>query len=170
MAHSTKFAGLLLVIMLVALLTGCGGDGSTPALNQNRRFRSLEFALTTPKTTYAHGEQVPMTFTVKNIGSQKVSMVGGDCEVFFKIRQGSLSFDPDIGCGASGYIIDLDPGQTKTYNLEWDQMDGHGSLVQAGQDTITVWLTAGNIDGTLLSKAETEQNLAANPIQIIVTP
>lgn len=157
------------VAFAVALLTGCGGgDGATDT--GNRRFRLLEFALTTPKTTYAHGEKVPMTFTVKNTGSQTVTVIGGGCVILFRITKGGQSFEPGIGCGAGAYTITFAPGETKIYDLAWDQNDNQGTLVQAGQDTITAWLTAGNIDGTMLSAAEAEQNLSASPIQILVVP
>ena len=54
------------------------------------------------------------------------------------------------------------------YRVTLDQRDNNGGFLPAGQDTIKVWSTAANINGILMTDAEAQQNLAANPVQITV--
>ena len=158
------------VLLISVLLSGCGEGNNTIAANQTGHFGSLEFALTTTKTTFTRGEQVPLIFTVKNTGSQTVNLVGGGCMTLFKVIQRGQDISPGFACGAGGYTFSLAPGETRTFNTTWDQKDPNGDLVPAGQDTITMWLTAGNVNGTQLTDLEAEQDLSSNPIQITVTP
>jgi hypothetical protein len=127
-------------------------------------------ALTTTKATFARGEQVPLTFQVKNDSSQAVTAIGGGCLSLYQIIQGGQDITPGVGCAASGFSVTLAPGETKTYNIVLDQRDNNGNFLPAGQDTIKVWFTATNVNGTRMTDSEAQQNLAANPIQITVTP
>ena len=86
------------------------------------------------------------------------------------MTQGGQNIGSSFNCGGGGFTLAIAPGETVTYNLVWDQKDDQATLVAAGKATITVWLTAGNIDLTQISVAEMEQTLAANPIQVTVTP
>lgn len=171
MLNRTTLWGFGFFALLISmLLSGCGDGNNTMAANQTGHFGSLEFALTTTKTTFARGEHVPLIFTVKNTGSQTVNLVGGGCMTLFKVVQAGRDISPGFACGAGGYTFSLAPGETRTFNETWDQKDPNGNLVPAGQDTITMWLTAGNVNGTDLTESETEQDLSSNPIRITVTP
>jgi hypothetical protein len=169
MFKGTLICGFFLAMILSLLLSGCGGGDSTTATG-NRRFGPLEFALTTTKTTFARGEQVPLTFTVKNTSQRTVTAIGGGCVDLWRVIQGGRDITPPSGCGAAGYMFTFAPGETKTFNDTLDLRDANNNIEPAGVDVITVWFTAGNINGTDMTDAQVEHNLAANPIQITVTP
>src|SRR5262245_61035140 len=110
MKHSLACAlALVLGVFLTALLVGCGGgDEGGP-----RQFGSLQFNLTSDKTTYARDEVVKLTFTVKNVGAQPVNAVEANCITRFKVTQGSRTIGPEPGgCGGGARTVTIAPGET----------------------------------------------------------
>jgi hypothetical protein len=153
------------IIVLSSFLVSCGGGSSSVSENPNtRRFGPFEFELTTTNTTFTRGESVPVTFAVRNVSSKTVNVVVPGCIILHKITLGSQDITPGINCAGDIQSYSFAPNETKTYT------DDYEHEVQAGQNTIKVWYHADNIDGTIMTDAQTEQNLYANPIQVTVAP
>ena len=175
---NTRFASFAFFVFAlpILLLTGCGGGSSstsatpvdTNSTTSTRTYNDLQFTLSTTKATF-RGEQVPLTFTVKNIGSQTISATGGGCNVLLRVLQGTQIIGPEpASCGAGGYTSTLNSGESKTYTTMWSQKDVNGNQVASGIYTLRVWTTAGNINGSDLTADQTETNLSAS-IQVTVS-
>jgi hypothetical protein len=164
-----------LSLMLSVLIAGCGGgNGSASALTTNssvpRSVRGLTFTLSTTRSTFARGEQVPLTLTITNTGTSPANAIGGGCNAMYKVIQGTHDITASLGCAQGGYMVTIAAGGTKTYTMLWNQRDDNGNVVSSGQDSITAWFTALNIDGTQYTAAEAQQQFTTNPVQITVAP
>jgi len=139
-----------------------------PVVSTPRQFGSLEFTLSATKAVYARGEQVPLTFTVKNVGTQTITATIGACDFFgTKVTQaGNLVWQKSGGCGASTVQVTIMPGETKTYSYAWDQKDLQGNSVGSGRYTIKSWFNGFN--EPTLPAGNQETNEFANPIDIII--
>jgi hypothetical protein len=81
---------IALIVALSALLTGCGGAGSggdNGPITTRRQFGALESTLTVPKRTFARGEYVPMTLTVRNTSNQPLEIVTSGSRYYGDVRQ-----------------------------------------------------------------------------------
>ena len=175
MDKSRKAAILPIAILLSALLSGCGGGNSTIAASNGsapRQSGSLEYALTTTKMTFAKGEQVSLTFTVRNVSMQTVNVELGTCDWFdTKVVNGSqVLWEKRLthGCGASVNPLSIAPGEIKTFNYSWPQTDQQGNPAPAGQYAIKSWFQPYNSTDPNLSPGNQEANEYAYPIQISV--
>ena len=175
MSRSMICGTSILVVLLPTLLAGCGeGDGTLSAINSNnqspRQVGSLEFTLMTTKATFTRGESVPLTFSVKNIGSQTEDARLGACDWFeTKVSSGSQAVWQEShthGCGSVVQPVSIAPGETKTYTYDWPQTDENRVQVPAGHYTLTSWYQPANTTDLPIENRET--NGAANPIQINV--
>ena len=171
MNRSVDYAVSIFIALLAVTLTGCGGGSGTTAVTA-RRFGSLEYTLTTTKTTFAHGEQVPLTFTVRNVGSQTINVILGACEPFdTKVTSGSAVVWQDSlthGCGTEVTFIAIAPGETKTYTYTWPQADQQGNQIPAGSYTLTSWYQAYSVTDATLSSGNQEVNEWAYPLHIVL--
>ena len=102
MSHISR--RLVLLSLTLLALGGCGGGDSSTGSGASP-YRSLTFTLTTTKASFATGEQVPLPFSVKNLGMRAVSIYGGGCLVWFRITQGSQTIDGVGGCSAAGWTF-----------------------------------------------------------------
>lgn len=161
-------SGLVLSVLL--LLAGCGGGGSS--MGSSRTFGTLEFVLTIPKTTFAPGETVPMTFTVRNSGSRAVITKHIGCEPAFLVYHDGQALKGTPFCGIDEFFeVTFSPGETKTYHLNWDQRSGDQELQSpAGQYSITAWLDAIAVDENQLTFTQARQELASNPVVFTIGP
>lgn len=158
-----------LFVVLALAVAGCGG-GSGPAAG-TRGFGPFELALSSPKTIYALGEQVPFSFTVKNVTSKTVTAVGGGCDVLLRIiTQDGQDVTHAPACAAAGFTVQLGPGETKEFLPLWDQKLDAGGFAPSGKDTIRAWINLKVIDGQDIPDAEIERDLSSNPLIITVTP
>jgi hypothetical protein len=127
--------------------------------------------LTTPKTSYARGEAIPLTFTVKNTGTTAVSttyftsatltiqaMLGN--QIIWYIPQGGFEPKP----------LTYAPGETKTLDTVWMEEDLNNRPAPSGAYIISAWIPAASVDGVMFTKEEVEANLAARPIQVTLQP
>ena len=163
--------GRIMPMILLTLLIGCGNGGGTTSATGARRFGSLEFKLTTPKTTYALGEQVSFAFSARNVGAQAVQTNADGCDRAFYVTQGGTRIAGVTGCASQDFASStIAPGDAKTNNFTWDQKDFQGNQVPPGQYAIVGWLDVVSIDGTLVSTDQARQNLASNPIQVTIGP
>lgn len=163
-----QFARLAVAMGLICmpLLSGCGGGGSS-------RFSMLQFGLSSTKAVYARGEAVPLTFTVKNTGTNPVAFVFGSGSTHtFKVEQsGQLVFQPFFGGGAVITQISLAAGETKALSdslTRWTQVDMQGNQVADGQYTIRAYLVECGVDGATVTAEEAERDLAAEPALITI--
>jgi hypothetical protein len=139
---STACAIFAATMLVSALLSGCGG-GNGATVPGNRRYQSLVLALTTPKTTYARGEPLPLTFEVRNVGLQAQTFTIGGCDFFdTRVTQGSRAVwqrSLSGGCGGSVATVEILPGDTKSYSYTWEQVDQQDVPVPPGHYTVKSW-------------------------------
>jgi hypothetical protein len=164
-------ASLCGLICFVMMLAGCGGgDGTGPApaaVTSTRQYQSLQFTLTT-RTAFRRGETVPMTFTVKNVGSQTVTAFLGPPEADAQVSQGGRQiwrWSDGKAFPAVVYNLSFAPGESKTYQLDWDQKDSQGDAVPSGTYALKPWFNTGRINGVPVSP---QQDLAAEPIEVVI--
>ena len=181
-------AGLAVAASLF-LLAGCGsGGGTSPSMSispplvvttpspsptptpspsptpdgpvsATGRYQDLVFTVTAPKRVYAHGEVVPLTFTVQNTGTTDAfsdyvfHRYLFDGEVKTPDGQTFLSTLVNRAGGGgnltSGRIV-YQAGQTITYQTEWYQT-GTQSLAMPGMYRVRAYMTVDNLNGNPVS-------------------
>ena len=154
--YSHRYAPI--VILLLGLTAGCGGSSSdqngsplTTTLSTTQtqdQQGALQLTLQAPQVTYNAGQDIPLTLTMKNNGSQNVngalSCVGYDLQV----TQGSTIIYDSNSSGAQpacARILDLTPGQSQTLSPDWNQTKTDGKSISRGTYTLTVYLDASGI-------------------------
>lgn len=170
----TVFIRCSAALTIAALLAGCGGGGGTaPApttLTSTGQFRSLQFTLAT-QSSFVQGQQVPFTFSMKNIGVQPVVIGVGPSPDFTITHNGQLVYQDSRMFGTiSGYNVrPFAPGETLNYDLTWSGKDLQDRVVPPGQYTLKVWARLGGVEGTTFtSEAMLEDSLTAPPVTITV--
>jgi hypothetical protein len=161
-------------LLILILLAGCGGGETSPAnglvRSPSRQFGNLEFSLSAPKTIYARGENVPLTFTVKNIGTQTITAdFGSPFPYTMQITQGKqvVREYPPGTTPMVGLRLTFAPGETKTFTKAWDQHYALQSLeASPGPYQVNAWLRADQIDSTSFPQEQAKVQLSANPINI----
>ena len=82
-SHPVKSILSLAVLMVNALLIGCGGGASNSngsITSTPRLFVPFEFAVSAPRVSYARGVKIPLTLVVKNIGEQSRYLTAEEME------------------------------------------------------------------------------------------
>jgi hypothetical protein len=159
-------------VALSALLSGCGSGGgdidNTAIPSVPRRFGSLEFTATATHSRYVPGTQVPLTLTVRNVGTQTAKIGVTGCQVAFDVMQrGQRIGPPPPDCPPSSVVASIAPGATQNFDTVWDQTDSQGRRVSVGSYAIDLWLTATSIDGVPVGP-DAKTNLSAEPILVLV--
>jgi hypothetical protein len=161
-------------LLILILLVGCGSGGTllvnSQARSLSRQFGNLEFNLSAPKTLYTRGENVPLTFTIKNISTQTVTAgFGSPFPYDIQVTQGKQvlwEFPPGT-VPVVALRLTFAPGETKTFTQAWDQ---HYSLqgpdAPPGPYQVHAWLRADQIDSASFLPEEAKVQLRANPINI----
>jgi hypothetical protein len=179
MRHNLRFCLGILIVLLPIFFAGCSGGNDSvavavPVNSMPRTVGALEFTVSTTRATFARGEQVPLTFSVRNIGTSTVHAILGACDYFdVRVSRGNQviwQLSRTHGCGGLILEVAIAPGETKTYTSEWPQTDQDDNPVPAGQYTITTWYQPYDPGSTDLPPGNQEVNESANPIQISVTP
>ena len=160
--------------MLATLLPGCGSGESAPdvPVTTTRVVGSLEFTLSVPKSNYTRGETVPVTLSVKNIGTVRFILEYSYASQFQVAKDGAIvtSFHEPPTPGGGVRDQPLDAGSTIVYQGEW-KTDAVNSV--AGNYSILGNLIAevrngeGNIRGEPIPAQNVDNN--ASPITVIVS-
>jgi len=136
-----------------------------------RQFGDLEFTLSAPKTMYARGENVPLTLSVKNVGTQTITAhFGSPVAQVLQVKQGSqVIWEFPQGTAAVGMTLTFAPGETRTFAQDWDQRYSQGGPTAApGPYQVEAWLNSLQIGNTLYTREVAQVQLNANPIGIAI--
>jgi hypothetical protein len=163
------------VMMLTALLIGCGGGElppSGPIVSTPRQFSPFQLTVSANRATYSRGEPIPLTLTVRNISTQPVTaisnfafFVGGRVTL-----HGRTVWDTTLGNHAAVIgNLSFQPGETRSFALNWDQTDLQGNSVAIGQYTLKLWFAPDTINGTDVSAQAAEANWSANDIAVTIS-
>jgi len=94
------------------------------------------------------------------------------CEYFdIKVAQGTQTvwqLSQTGGCGGDAKQISILPGETITFEADWDQKDQQGNPVPAGAYSVQTWFMGDNPDDPTLSPGHQEANEYANPVVITI--
>lgn len=168
--------GVMGALLAVGLLSGCDGGGSSTPLNNNlvtstpRTVGNLQFTLSADRTVYARNTPVNITFTIKNVSADPISVtyatVGPD---FVQIASGgTAAWSAQNGAGAPSQVLTFAAGETKTFTETWNQMNLQtGQQVRSGTYNVDAQLRATQINGATVV-AQASRDLAANTIQVTV--
>lgn len=171
----TKPYDLFLIWGAIAMMlfSGCGGNSTMqgPIISQARQFMNLEFRVSATKAAYNRGEEIPLTFTVKNLSAQTINATASNAGGYvIEVRQeGERVWYYPTGGGAMITPISIASGETKTYEVPWNQK--HiltNAEVASGQYTIRAWLDVAQVDNAGFTETEAATDLAANPIEITI--
>ncbi|NNM32459.1 MAG: hypothetical protein HKO53_05310 [Gemmatimonadetes bacterium] len=132
----------LLTLSLAAFLGGCSENSPTapvPTQTQNRVVSTdgaLELSLSTERASYTEGQSIPITFSVRNTGSQSTTYR------FNSTKQHDIRADEDDATvwrwahgrsfGRAITSITLKPGESRTWTEIWDQTSDAGDEVETG--------------------------------------
>ncbi|ANM30451.1 hypothetical protein ABI59_14040 [Acidobacteria bacterium Mor1] len=130
-------------ILVLALLTlaGCsGGSEMTQPANTSPSVSAqsgdVKISLSTDRQTYARGETINMTMKVKNEGSATMtySFVSGRQFDFSAVHSGGDLWNYSHGRNYTRgtTTVKIQPGETWTKAVSWDQIVNAGTLIPAG--------------------------------------
>ena len=165
-----------------SILTGCGGGSrpdnppapvaEVPATTRSQ-YGPLEFTQTTPKTVYNKGEEIVMTFTVKNVSPDAVLIipnVAGQGGTYKRISQNNQTiYSPFQGAGGGGvFTKTVAPGEVVTYTEGWLQNNDRGKQVPSGTYSFYVRLAAVGVGQTFVGETGADQLLGPPPIDVVI--
>ena len=179
MTQTTRRTALRTTLGLAALalfaLTGCGGgDGNVvaPVLTSTARSASnLELTVSLPKSTYARGEAVPFTMTVKNVSTQTVGVDYNSPSAYPLIKQGASLVWSSVSGVSSPRTTQLTPGQTLTFTGTWAQVNSSEAQVSAGNYTFQGWFDVAAVNGVVVGGVEQAlSTFYTNPVSFTILP
>ena len=130
-------------ILILALLTlaGCsGGSDMTQPANASPSVSAqsgdVKVSLSTDRQTYAHGETINMTMKVKNEGSSTITYsfpTGRQFDFSAVHSNGDLwNYSHGRNYTRASTSVQIQPGDTWTNAVSWDQIVNAGSLIPTG--------------------------------------
>ena len=180
---SLRMGVLCACVLLLGLLTGCGGgsssaSGNNPVTSTSRTSNGLQFTLSANKSRYAIGEVVQITLSVKNTSAQPITIAPSNYAlpdaIFKAIQNNQVSWTSPQG-GASGNSGLSNPnfmlaaGQTQATDVKWYQTsDVTNQQVAPGTYTLQAYLTTASVNGVPFTPEQAQASLAASPIQITI--
>ncbi|MBD3162504.1 MAG: hypothetical protein GF328_10395, partial [Candidatus Latescibacteria bacterium] len=106
---------------------------------------SLRYVLTIPAGPFTFGETVQMVFTITNFGGAMHRIhFPTDCHDWFGVFPDSCgpgepgcesAWAPSMWCNQMETVIDLDPGETEEFLLDWRQHTSEGTRAPSGPYT-----------------------------------
>ena len=132
---NARKTGLVFATLVATLFTGCGGGDNTVTPNDPtvrsvpRTYAGLEFTLSLPKSTYAVGEDVIFTTTVKNTTNTTITVLlansiakdGARASIYDK-NNVFVNYAPGITV-PGGILATYTPGSSTSYTSVWHQDD-----------------------------------------------
>ena len=183
MTQTTRRTALRTTLGLAALalfaLPGCGGGDSNvvapPVLASTARTASnLELTVSLPKSTFARGEDVSFTMTVKNVSTRTLPVQYSDPSALPLIKQGSNIIWALSGGASSVREARLAPGQVLRFSSIWRQTQNPvpgETLVPAGGYTLQGWFDAISVNEIVVGGVEQAlSTLYTNPVSFTVLP
>ena len=143
-------ASLVLILAVTLVITGCHLDiapsppasegSSNPPGGQEptgykvtKEIGSLQLILQTDKEAYSIGELIPLEFEVINTGSTPIKLTFSTSKTFDLIvkREGALIWQLSFGKHYLQVITELtlEPGESRTFNGGWPQVDNAGNQI-----------------------------------------
>ena len=168
-------AGTISGFMVSGLLAGCGGGDGITGGNLNSplvtrgQYGALQFTLSTTKSVFSVGEEVPFVFTITNTGSQPALFGDAGPPYTARIARGdTLIWDRyyGYGFGAGFMMATLAPGESRRYDFSWQQKNSafqQAPEVQVPPGTYRVTAFAGI---KLESVTNPETQLAVAPMDL----
>lgn len=109
----------------------------------------LTFTLETDKAVYEEGEEVKIAYKVRNKGNGEAVIKFSSSQLYDIIV--SNKDGDDVWHWSAGQsfsqaetTLTINPGQTETYEVQWDQNDNNGDTVPLGTYRIQAFLTTTN--------------------------
>jgi hypothetical protein len=182
-----RLTGLAGFLVSAGLFTsaGCGGgsssgqsDGSVVARGQ---YKTLRFTLSTTKSTFAQGEQVPFTFTISNAGTGPVNYTEEAQKYRALIFQNNTPvWDSNYGVASTtASQVTLAPGASRRFEFTWSQKNSKFDNAPEGQVppgvySVTTFANMGLYGGNFPEDTrqamdpEADGKLLAGPINITI--
>ena len=165
-----------LAILALFALTGCGGGNSNvvaPVLTSTARSaNNLELTVSLPKATFARGEGVPFTMTVKNISTQTLPIEYGDPSALPLIKQGNNFIWGAPDDVPSVKVAQLAPGQRLTFTGTWEKTQTRNQLpAPSGTYSLQGWFNIFRVNGVFLSDNSVAlYTFYTNPVSFTILP
>lgn len=164
---------------VLELLHGCGGSGSGSPSDPNvpliarGQYGAIQFTLTTTKSVFARGEEIPFVFAISNTGTEPFVYGTGSPRYGTLIFQGNTPiWDSHFGLGLiADSIVTLAPEETKRYEFTWSQKNSKftdAPEAQVSPGVYQVTTLANMIPGGSGVDPETSSQLSAGPLSITI--
>lgn len=127
------------LILIPLLLGGCSilFSGCSTHAESPQDHNDIELTIKTDHDTYLRSEQVKITMRVRNIGKDIVTLEFPTSRQYDFIIKGEdeevWKWSRDKYFTQAFIIITINPGDSITYNSEWDQIDNIGNNVAPGR-------------------------------------
>lgn len=155
-----KTVVVLAIILLVSNLSNSGF-----AFNE-----SLSQDVRTPQSWYPAGENVPIIYTIKNIGSAPITYrftSGKQFDIWVTYNGNEVYRLSDGMMYSQAFTnITLDPGESKVFRATWNQKDKINRAVESGSYTIHAQLNSVGAPPNEVSSRFTIRN--TNPVVVPV--
>lgn len=132
---------LAIFFILTALFSGCSPEAPTsaPPITASPPEHMLEVLAVTDKTSYLPGDTVGITLTITNTTGESLTLDNFPYNIEINhvgrvVKTFLLGNEPDY----------LTPGESRTYNLDWDQSDNEGISVNPAVywiNLLEIWIT-----------------------------
>ena len=137
----------ILVLMFLVLISSCSPttqstsnntSSSTTSTSIITSLKPLQIEVTTDKSSYLPGEDITITFSIRNVTNSPFVIAPYVPEVDIRHFQTSGWGNEQVRTFVAGSDTrSLDPGQTETFTVTWDQRDNQGQQVPYGIYSIT---------------------------------
>ncbi len=151
-----------IAVLGITVLAGCPGiDGGTYAPGSPSATptpQPISFALSTDKTTYASGETVRFTMTVRNNTTESQTLSFNSGQTFDIIATGATDSAEPAWRWSDGLLFTqamrdetLAAGESKTYNAAWNGKNARGEFATGRFDARATLRIAGRLESPPVS-------------------
>ncbi|MEW5802805.1 MAG: BsuPI-related putative proteinase inhibitor [bacterium] len=148
------FLALGLICIVTALATARGYDSGTfPLANRlHPKVVRLQSTVVTDQPVYTQGQPVEITYEVTNPKEEPVTLNFNTSREFDAVIRNAIGIKVWQFSADRGYImvlgtLELEPKETKRFQVQWNQTDDHNVTVPPGFYTIRAFLTSTNSFG-----------------------